>query len=1093
MKTPLIALLALSLSLPALAQKPTQIAQGPTEAPYSLTTPDGTGLALVGLDARAVVDGPLAFTELRLTFENPHDRTIEGHFQITMPDDAAISRFAMKIGGAWMEGEVVEKQAARRAYEDALHRRQDPALLESDGGNLFRARVFPIRPRENKELIISWSHELTRAGEAYRLPLAGLPAIRELSLTAMTVTTGAGGVQTSLGGSSGRYQITKVDKKDFAPDQDWIVFGGEIPATGDALRQDNLAVVRFTAPAIPGGADATFPEAVVLFDTSASRVIGYDNRLEALATLVRRLAELGAARVTVVAFDQTAERVYEGAPADFGKAALDRLRARGALGASSLDVGLEALALTEGKNRRAIILTDGVVTAGESDRGALGKRVSALAGRGFMRVDAIVDTTARDSDVLAALVSADGLRPGKVIEGKSPLDDQLARLRRATLDDVTLAVDGAQWVWPDRVRGLQPGDAVVAFVDVPPGAPLQVRLGGGASGTVQPAVREAEKPLLERAWVKARIERLENLRSQSDPDLKEALKQQIITLSTRHRVLSTYTALVVLETENDYRRFNIDRRALADILTVGPTGLELMQRKDLAVAVAPRRRPHAPPAAAAQGHAPPRQRGPERGRAGLARRQRRPEHCQRRRARRRRRRRRRRHARQRRRRDRRRPLARRDGRRPRRPPAEPMAEAEADEAPMREEAKSSVALEAPPPPPPAAPAPARGDALLRDEERSEDRRLARRPARVATSESRPRPPSRPDPFPRNRGRQQVAVEPTGESEGRRELREIEKAAPALIGEMAEIDAALDRGKAKTALDKAQAWRNKDATDLLALVALGRSYTQTGDGLQAARAFGSVLDLYPSRADMRRFAGNWLERLGRPGLEIAADTYANAMAQRPDHPSIYHLLGMTLLRLGRYEEALTTVLDGIGAQRIGGRFAAVERILAEDAQLIAAAWAAAEPARRAEIEQRLSSRGLRIDDRASMRFVLTWETDANDVDFHIFDGKYNHAYYSRRALASGGELYADITTGYGPECFTIYDPQAFPYRLKAHYYSRGPMGHGAGKVQIIRHDGKGGIGIEDRPFVIMQDGAYVDLGTVNAKDAVPQKPATKVAK
>ncbi|MCB9543770.1 MAG: hypothetical protein H6703_15170, partial [Myxococcales bacterium] len=427
------------------------------------------------------------------------------------------------------------------------------------------------------------------------------------------------------------------------------------------------------------------------------------------------------------------------------------------------------------------------------------------------------------------------------------------------------------------------------------------------------------------------------------------------------------------------------------------------------------------------------------------------------------------------------------------PPAEPMAEAEADEAPMREEAKSSVALEAPPPPPAAAPAPARGDARLRDEERSEDRRLARRPARVATSESRPRPPSRPDPFPRNRGRQQVAVEPTGESEGRRELREIEKAAPALIGEMAEIDAALDRGKARTALDKAQSWRNKDATDLLALVALGRSYTQTGDGLQAARAFGSVLDLYPSRADMRRFAGNWLERLGRPGLEIAADTYANAMAQRPDHPSIYHLLGMTLLRLGRYEEALTTVLDGIGAQRIGGRFAAVERILAEDAQLIAAAWAAAEPARRAEIEQRLSSRGLRIDDRASMRFVLTWETDANDVDFHIFDGKYNHAYYSRRALASGGELYADITTGYGPECFTIYDPQAFPYRLKAHYYSRGPMGHGAGKVQIIRHDGKGGIGIEDRPFVIMQDGAYVDLGTVNAKDAVPQKPATKVAK
>ncbi|MCA9542343.1 MAG: hypothetical protein KC620_25775, partial [Myxococcales bacterium] len=182
-----------------------------------------------------------------------------------------------------------------------------------------------------------------------------------------------------------------------------------------------------------------------------------------------------------------------------------------------------------------------------------------------------------------------------------------------------------------------------------------------------------------------------------------------------------------------------------------------------------------------------------------------------------------------------------------------------------------------------------------------------------------------------------------------------------------------------------------------------------------------------------------------------------------------------------------------ARRVSGRFAQVERILAEDAQIIAAVWAAAEPGRRDEIEARLQSKGLRIDDRATTRFVLTWETDANDVDFHIFDKAFNHAYYSRRGLASGGELYADITTGYGPECFTIYDPRAFPYKLKAHYYSRGPMGHGAGKVQVIRHDGKGNLGIEDRPFVIMQDGAFVDLGVVKGDDAKPSKPVKAIAR
>jgi uncharacterized protein YfaP (DUF2135 family) len=120
---------------------------------------------------------------------------------------------------------------------------------------------------------------------------------------------------------------------------------------------------------------------------------------------------------------------------------------------------------------------------------------------------------------------------------------------------------------------------------------------------------------------------------------------------------------------------------------------------------------------------------------------------------------------------------------------------------------------------------------------------------------------------------------------------------------------------------------------------------------------------------------------------------------------------------------------------------------------------------------------------SLRFVLSWETDANDVDFHIYDGQGGHAYYGSRSLPSGGELYADVTTGYGPECFTVRAPaerRALPYRLQAHYYSRGPMGYGMGKLQIIDHDGKGGLRFEERPFVILEDGAYVDLGTVNGR-------------
>ena len=156
------------------------------------------------------------------------------------------------------------------------------------------------------------------------------------------------------------------------------------------------------------------------------------------------------------------------------------------------------------------------------------------------------------------------------------------------------------------------------------------------------------------------------------------------------------------------------------------------------------------------------------------------------------------------------------------------------------------------------------------------------------------------------------------------------------------------------------------------------------------------------------------------------------------------------------------------------------MLGEDAGLVAAAWIRAEEDRREEVLGRLRAAGGAVEGAPSLRFVLVWETDANDVDFHVHDGRGGHAFYSRPALPSGGDLYADVTTGYGPECFTVRGEAsklAWPYRLQAHYYRRGPMGYGMGKLQVIGHDGRGDLRFEERPFVVMQDGAFVDLGTV----------------
>jgi hypothetical protein len=63
--------------------------------------------------------------------------------------------------------------------------------LEKQAGNQFRARVFPIPPSGEKELIISYSAERPRADEPFRIYLRGLPQLQRLDIRA-TVAKSSG-------------------------------------------------------------------------------------------------------------------------------------------------------------------------------------------------------------------------------------------------------------------------------------------------------------------------------------------------------------------------------------------------------------------------------------------------------------------------------------------------------------------------------------------------------------------------------------------------------------------------------------------------------------------------------------------------------------------------------------------------------------------------------------------------------------------------------------------------------------------------------------------------------------------------------------
>jgi len=1004
--------------------------------PISLTASDGAGLELVSLAAEAAIDDPLAFTELHLTFRNPENRVREGRFRVTLPAGATISRFAMRMGDRWQEGEVVEQQAARVAYEDFLHHKQDPALLEAEAGNEFSARVFPIPAAATKEIVISYAQELTRAGEPYRLPLRGLPRLGTLAIRAVN----------NVGNAE-----TRLERRDVTPDADFVL-PHQAPGGRLGLRDDNLVVAR-VVPLGETTAREEIGDLQILVDTSASRALGLGEEAAAVERLLMELRKNGDPTVTIAAFDQDVVPLWSGRASGAAGVVGKRIVARGALGASDLDRALASLAATvrpvKGRPARVLLVTDGVATAGETGADRLRARVAALGGLGLRRLDVLAVGGIRDDVMLSRLVTAGLPQDGLVLEAEQDAAIAVRRLTRATRSGITIAVDGAGWVWPSVVNGVQPGDEILVYADLPPEVPFRLKV-AGAPVALAGALAPTPRPLLERAWVRARIARIIEQRdavATKDRDLAAALKKQAIDLSIQSRVLCPFTSLLVLETEQDYARFGIERRALADILTVGPGGVTLLHRVEIAApsqqpgwATAQEDKPLPPQAhALAKGEAGQFSKDAKKAKSAEL------------------------------------PSLRADD--------DVMMEASSDRGPAG--APRAAQAAAPPPPATAMPEPSASalDGLTPGEG-------ARFGSGASANALGGRVHAAPMPMPTRASRTRnvaAAREEAAVAEG------MPVGTAPVTGPFQEVLELIRAHRAREALARAFAWRDRDAGDVLALVALGECFEALRDAPDASRAYGSIIDLFPGRADMRRFAGERLERVsGARPLALAIDSYRKAVEQRPDHPAGHHLLGFALLKAGHPREAFEAIAFGAAQKYPAGRFLGVDRILREDLGLLAAAWTHAQPARAAEIRERLLRAGGTPESGPSMRFILNWETDANDVDFHIHDAHGGHAFYSAPHLPSGGDLYADVTTGYGPECFTIRGPsggRAAPYQLQAHYYSRGPMGYGMGKLQIIDHDGHGNLRFDERPFVIMQDGAFVDLGHVGIEGtaAVGSRP------
>ena len=123
------------------------------------------------------VTGMIARTRLTQVFHNPGSEFVEGVYVFPLPEKAAVDHLWMRIGERVIEGQVKEKEEARRTYEKAKSEGKKAALVEQQRPNLFTNAVAHIGPNENVRVTIEYQQTLTYEQGEYRLrfPLATTP------------------------------------------------------------------------------------------------------------------------------------------------------------------------------------------------------------------------------------------------------------------------------------------------------------------------------------------------------------------------------------------------------------------------------------------------------------------------------------------------------------------------------------------------------------------------------------------------------------------------------------------------------------------------------------------------------------------------------------------------------------------------------------------------------------------------------------------------------------------------------------------------------------------------------------------------------
>ncbi len=533
-------------------------------AELEVRAPDGTQapLPLTGERLRAEIDGQNATTTLRQVFTNRSGAALEGRYVLRPELAARVTGFAYYIGEERIVGEVLERQAANRVYDQVTSVRRDPAILEQTAEGEFTFRVFPIQPGEAKPVEVTFQQWLARRGDSitYRVPIGSAETDAEIVLRdprARDVRSPThridveplpvGGLRVRTRGATDfrgelvlRYSIEE---------RPWSLSAYVHRDAGHA----GYFVLSVAAP--EGSEDAIAPKDVTLVLDRSGSMSGeaIANARIAAMDVIRRLGP--ADRLNVIAFDDDVDplgarpRPADAAARAEATAFVSRLTDGGGTDlAFALRRALEAQHDEQGRPRVVIFLTDGqsapepVLELASSDRRDVRVFTVGL-GNGVNR--ALLSRLAADKRGRFTFI-ADAARL------ESEVGHLYAQIARPVLVDVSMEIEGAvaSRIYPRTlpdvfvddeltVSGRLRGEGPIAFV-------LRGRLGSRevelrARATVPATVH---RPWVGRRWAMARVDDLlEEIQLKGE---SQELRSEVLSLALAYDFVTPYTAFLAI-------------------------------------------------------------------------------------------------------------------------------------------------------------------------------------------------------------------------------------------------------------------------------------------------------------------------------------------------------------------------------------------------------------------------------------------------------------------------------------------------------------------------------------------------------------------